>query len=283
LRPTFVIIGAQKSATSPLAGFLEQHPLICIARGKETDYFSFMHPQGEAWYMAHFPTLRASRFAAWLYQLRHGGSAKAIAGDASPSYLEHPLAPARCHAFDPDMKIIVVLRDPAARAYSGYQHSLKKGYIKGDFEHAIDSEIKNDYYAQAVDAVSRGDEDAYKRLHRKLILERSLYAKHIRRWMRLFPREQFHVVQQRDLKHAPQATYDAVLSFLGVPRCSGIDFAHAGKRRSVLEDWLRSAAKRLMRRPQVARYPEMSATVRQRLEAYFRESERDLAALLRHE
>ena len=104
-RPTFLIIGAQKAGTTSLHAYLARHPDVLTATKKEVEYFSRHYAKGEAWYLAHFPLpVRAT--------LRRLIPRPAPAvGEASATYLFHPLAHRWVHAFNSAMKLIVVLRE----------------------------------------------------------------------------------------------------------------------------------------------------------------------------
>src|SRR5690606_26522676 len=56
-----------------------------------------------------------------------GGSRSPVRGEASTIYLYDPDAPAEIRALSPDARILVVLRDPAERAYSNYQFARRDG------------------------------------------------------------------------------------------------------------------------------------------------------------
>src|SRR5690606_21702892 len=96
-------------------------------------YFDNNYDRGVAWYRAHFPV--AVR----------GGSPQAgpirIFGEASPYYLFHPRAAARARETVPAARLIVLLRDPVARAISHYQHSVRKGFETLSFPDAIEREL----------------------------------------------------------------------------------------------------------------------------------------------
>ena len=76
--PDFLILGAQKAGTTALYAYLRWHPDITGPSFKEVSFFDRHYAQGERWYRAHLPLRR-----------------RALVGEASPSYLFHPLAPER--------------------------------------------------------------------------------------------------------------------------------------------------------------------------------------------
>ncbi len=122
--PGAVIIGAQKCGTSSLHNYLTQSPGVIAPLRKEVHYFDVNYGRGEGWYRGHFG--------------RQGEPGLNL--DSSPYYLFHPAVPARMHELLPDARLIVLLRNPARRAYSHYWHERDKGREKLSFEAAIDAE-----------------------------------------------------------------------------------------------------------------------------------------------
>ncbi len=117
--PDFLVIGAQKSGTSSLFRYLDQHPQVRGSVPKEVHYFSGgfapapdAYARGEGWYRAHFPKKAAM-----------GQGVRAF--EATPLYLLHPLAAGRIHALMPAVKLVAVLRNPTDRALSHYFHNVR--------------------------------------------------------------------------------------------------------------------------------------------------------------
>ena len=133
LLPDFLIIGTQRGGTTSLYNYLVEHPGIGAASIKEVHFFDTPHfKQGLAWYRGHFP----SAFQRYYVErsLKHGF----VTGEASPYYLFHPHAPKRVAGLMPQMKLIVMLRNPVDRAYSHYHHEVAGGHEKlATFEEAI--------------------------------------------------------------------------------------------------------------------------------------------------
>src|SRR6187397_1377370 len=116
--PDFLILGAQKAGTTALYSYLRRHPAIVGPSWKEVSFFDRHYARGEAWYRGNFPT-----------RLRHAlaerrAHARAIAGEASPSYVFHPSAPERVAALVPDARLIALVRNPIDRALSHYHHEV---------------------------------------------------------------------------------------------------------------------------------------------------------------
>src|SRR5919201_3141433 len=132
--PDFLIIGAQKAGTTALYAYLRWHPGITGPSWKEVSFFDRYYARGEAWYRGNMP----SRPRQWLAERRNGRPP--LVGEASPSYLFHPLAPERVANLLPRARLIAVLRNPVDRAFSHYQHELSLGREHLSFEEALDRE-----------------------------------------------------------------------------------------------------------------------------------------------
>jgi len=191
------VIGAQKAGTTALYAYLRWHPGITGPSWKEVSFFDRHWWRGEAWYRGHFP-------------LRAGGR---LVGEASPSYLFHPLAPERARALVPEVKLVALLRDPVARAYSQYQHEVALGREPLSFEDALEAEearLRGEVERLVADprAFSRAWWD-------HTYAARGRYAEQLERWLAVFDREQLLVVRSEDLGERPAETYAEVLAFLG--------------------------------------------------------------------
>ena len=65
---------------------------------------------------------------------------KFLTGEATPTYLHHPLTAKRISELLPNIKLIILLRNPIDRAYSHYQMEKRLGYEELTFEEAINFE-----------------------------------------------------------------------------------------------------------------------------------------------
>ena len=143
--PNFIIIGAAKSGTSSIFKYLEQHPDICMSKTKETNHFAYMDGIPEYVYYGDSPgSLMTSitNFDVYKAQFNHHPKAKAF-GEASPLYLYHTQAPGNINRAIPDVKIIVVLRNPVDRAFSHFLHLRRDGREPvSDFYQALELETE---------------------------------------------------------------------------------------------------------------------------------------------
>jgi hypothetical protein len=143
--PGVVIVGAQKAGTTQLYAHLVKHPRLFGAWKKEVDYFSKHSGRSIRWYRSHFPLRRSV------------AAARGLSLDASPSYLPTPAALVKMQEVLPEARIIVILRDPVARAFSHYQHFKTRGLESCSFERAVAEDIEqNGLRAQFGQALRAG-------------------------------------------------------------------------------------------------------------------------------
>jgi hypothetical protein len=206
--PGYLIIGAQKCGTSSLHARLAEHPRVLPALVKEVHYFDRCPERALDWYRAHFPLQTKLEGATG-----HSGRA-ALTGEASPYYLFHPDCPARIHRALPDAKLIVLLRNPADRAYSHYQHVRRRGWEPLDFEAALDAEPGR----LAAEAQARTTETVFQgAAHRRFsYTARGLYADQLARYLEYFPRTSLLVLESESYSREPARVYSEVLDFLGL-------------------------------------------------------------------
>jgi Sulfotransferase domain len=240
--PDFLILGAQKAGTTALYAYLRWHPDITGPSFKEVSFFDRHYAKGERWYRAHLPVRRS-----------------AIVGEASPSYLFHPLAPQRVAQMLPQARLIALLRNPVERAFSHYQHEVALGREQLSFEEAIDREPERMH--GEVERMLRDPTYFSHAWWNYTYVSRGRYAEQLERWFAAFPREQVLVLLTDELADDTAGTYRRVLEFLGAD-------AHE------LDSY-----PRIFDRD----YAEMSGATRSGLEQKFAEPNRQLAALLGRE
>jgi hypothetical protein len=120
--PSFIVLGAQKSGTTSVYELLCQHPLVLRGKRRETHYFDWR------WNEALTAAAPEEQHAYYLNYFNKEALAKypsLLTGESTPSYLLHSdVALPRLRAVCPWAKLLVVLRDPTARAYSQYQMTV---------------------------------------------------------------------------------------------------------------------------------------------------------------
>jgi hypothetical protein len=211
--PDFLIIGTKRGGTTSLWNYLIEHPLVPRMfpawNTKTTHYFEENWYRGIDWYRSHFPTQR-HRAA---LERRHGGPA--MAGEAAPLYMFHPLAAPRVADVMPGVRLIVLLRDPVERAYSHWKERRTEGKEPLDFPEALAAEDRRiagerERLISEPTYFSTGyDWHTYR--------TRGRYLEHLEPWLLHFDRSQFLILPSETLYRDPAATYRRVLAFLGLP------------------------------------------------------------------
>jgi len=217
--PDFLIIGAQKCGTTFLYQLLVQHPRVKPAFLKEVHYFDLNFRKGNKWYRSHFPV-----------QIRN--SRTYITGEASPYYLFHPHAAKRASMVVPDAKLIVLLRSPVDRAYSHYQHQVKRVSGKAreslTFEEAIEAEER---ILPAEVSKMLQDEYYVSLRHRtRSYLSRGRYVDQLLAWSCFYPRRRMLVLKSEDLFDDTTNVLERVLDFLEIPHWTPETYSIPNKR-----------------------------------------------------
>lgn len=198
--PDFLIVGAQKAGTTSLYYALTEHPSIAGAARKEIHFFDLQYRNGYDWYLRNFPRV-AERSGEWL------------TGEASPYYLMHAAAAERIARHLPDVKLIVVLRDPTQRAISHYFHAVRKGRERRSLLRAVREELE--LMARFGGAVPDQLFDDT-RFRQNSYVQRGHYLEQLERYFARFPLSQILILMSDDLFANGPSTVGRVFEFLGL-------------------------------------------------------------------
>lgn len=204
--PDFIIIGAEKCGTTSLYDYLIKHPSIISSNTKEVHYFDTNY-SGLWWYRSHFPTI----FQKILLKIFEK---KVVTGEATPYYMFHPLVPQRIFQDLPNVKLIVIIRDPVERSYSQYQDNLRKNQEELSFEDAIQNE--NNRLKGEKEKIIKNPKYNSTAYWAYSYLAKGRYAEQFKKWFSLFPREQFLILYTSKLQTEPQQVLNEVFAFLGI-------------------------------------------------------------------
>lgn len=213
--PDYLVIGCKRGGTTSLFNYLVQHPGILnmfpqVRGTKSTDYFFKGEGHSTRWYRSHFPSERYRR------RLGKRLGYRPLSGEASPYYAWDPRVAPKVRSIAPDVKSILLLRDPVKRAWSHYQERRENGVEPLTFAQAVAAEE-----ARVEGELEKmlADPEYYSAAHDFYTYrQRGVYAPQIRNWLAHFPQEQLLVIYAEDLYRDTTATFGEVCDFLGVPR-----------------------------------------------------------------
>jgi hypothetical protein len=189
----FILAGAQKSGTTALHYFLQKHPRVSMGDQQELHFFDDdeVFSRGAVDYELlhrHFPAVARST----------------IAGECTPSYLYWKPAAERIWNYNPQIKLLVLLRNPVERAFAHWNMQRFKGREPLDFLEAVKEENRRLAGAPPLEA------------RRFAYADRGFYAQQLERFFKLFPREQIKVVKFETFRDSQRETLASIFSFLGL-------------------------------------------------------------------
>ena len=209
--PSFLLCGGPRCGTTMLARVLSAHPAVLTAVPRRpVHYFDTGYDRGPRWYRAHFPTQRAADRIAWRLGV------PPVTFESNPDYLYHPHAVARIARDLPEVRVIVLVRDPVDRAYSHHAQQVARGFEpERDLRRALALEpmrLRGEYERMVADP-------GYRSLAHQHYGYRARgdYARYLARMATYLPRERILVLETGDLLGHPESVYDRVLEFLGLP------------------------------------------------------------------
>jgi hypothetical protein len=190
-RLDFILAGAQKSGTTALHYFLSRHPDITMGDQQEMHFFDndamFVSDVDYEQLHKHYPLVAQST----------------IAGDCTPSYLYHEPAAERIWKYNPEIKLLIILRNPVERAFAHWNMQRFKGREPLDFFDAVREEQTRIGGAPPAEA------------RRFAYIDRGFYGRQLARVFKFFSREQVKVAKFENFKTNPAETLASIFSFLG--------------------------------------------------------------------
>lgn len=190
-KPNLFVIGAMKAETSSFHQLLGRHPRVFMSDFKEPQYFAVHKRPFHGWW-GEGKELPSPGPAWYLDLFRDAGNADWV-GESSTTYTKRPHVEGcarRIRNFNPDARLIYVVRDPVRRAISHYWHFLLDK-----------SECRPPLRAFRADP----NYVAY-----------SNYAMQLGPFVSEFGLDQIFVLTLEHLIHKPRETMDALCHWLGV-------------------------------------------------------------------
>lgn len=208
MKPNLFIVGQPKSGTTALHQFLGQHPEIYMSSIKEPHFFcaDFHLESDRAYGKQRFFDFRNE--SSYLQLFNKTKDVK-IAGESSTNYLYSQVAAEKIYNFNPEAKIIIVLREPAKFLYSLHSHYVKfTEENEQDFLTALNLETERQQEKSLSPRVTTPSYLYYS--------QRVQYAQQIKRYCDRFSSEQIKVIIFEEFKSENERVFSDILEFLGV-------------------------------------------------------------------
>ena len=217
--PNLFIVGAAKAGTSSISDYLNRHPAIYISPIKEPHFFSedirmadFRSDYRERAsfdvkeYLKNHPLphkhiAHIDDQSQYLELFREVENEKAI-GELSAGYLYSNCAAENLFKFNPDAKIVMVLRQPVERAYSHYLMNVRDLW---DYDSGFINALERDFASS---------KKGWGKSH--LYVELGLYFEQVSRYLKRFPESQVKICLYEDLKNDPVEFIKELCEFLEV-------------------------------------------------------------------
>jgi hypothetical protein len=210
-KPNFFILGAGKSGTTSLYHHLKKHPDIFLTGIKEPTFFC------EGFQIVKDPIK--------YFELYDSVSNESIIGEASHAYLSNPTTAKVLRALFPESKFIVILRNPADRAYSLYHHMRRNGF---EYINTFEAALEAEEFRYASKEFKKNCPQYF---YNFLYFRSGLYGMQLNNYFSIFPKQQFHIIKFEDLITNPDNIFKGIFKFLGVNpgHSCQIDMHNAGK------------------------------------------------------
>jgi len=204
--PNFIIIGATKSGTTSLYKYLAQHPEIFMSDIKEPHYFMYRGEKldfkgpGDLEIAEQMIVNSREKYLSLFKNTDH----IKIRGEASAMYIYSHKAAANIYEYNPNIKLLAILRDPVERAFSSYMHLRRDGRETVEkFWDALqleDKRIKENWMPLWY----------YKDL--------GFYHHQLKKYAKFFKDKQLKVINFHDFKRDPHLVLNEIFEWLGVSK-----------------------------------------------------------------
>ena len=195
MKVDFFIVGAPKAGTTSLYHYLSEHPQVEMSSQKEPDYFSDKAINEQGMYYTKNRVNSLAKYESLFVQKE-----SVVYGEASVSYLFYENVAEDIKKYNPNAKIIIMLRNPIERAFSHYLMDYRLGLISDSFENVLAKKSKH--------------KNAH--LFYQQYIEVSKYSKQIQRYLDFFEKDSILFIDYEDFKINVSKTVDQVYNFLHI-------------------------------------------------------------------
>lgn len=201
-KPSFLIIGAQKAGTTGLFDILNHHTKIRGTKKKELHYFDFddiyFKRRLNDYHILFDPPYRVPKGT--------------LLFEATPCYLYHKDGARRLFEYNPNLKVIGLLRNPTKRAFSAwtmYHHNFNNDKLRRLHDPRDFSTVISDEMSRLESTHIGNDNRSY--------ISRGIYYQQVKQYMDIFPKENILFMESEYLKRNHEEAISKVLNFLQLP------------------------------------------------------------------
>jgi hypothetical protein len=190
-KPNLFVVGASKTGSSALHAYLDVHPAIQMSRPKEPCFFVEREQLQRMWpVQAH----NKVSYELTAYLAMFNEQSARYHGEASVYYSQYPHISGvarRIHDFNPEARIIYLVRDPVTRTIRHYWQRAKELFEPLPLDKAV---VEGSIYVDASD-----------------------YKLQIDQYLKYFDRSSISVVSSEDLRTRRRETLEAIFGWLNLP------------------------------------------------------------------
>ena len=245
--PTSIIIGVKKGGTRALLNMLEAHPDIVSAR-REVHYFDYEEnfKRGVEYYIDQMPISQPGQ----------------VTIEKSPHYFVTDYVPQRMYMVSPNLKLILIVRDPVSRLISDYtQLDIKK---------MVKNVAKRPSFEKAV-MLPNGSVN-----HNYVPVQVGEYGRHLKNWLNYFPLEQLLIVDGGNFISNPFEELQRVENYLELkPYFQKSQFYFSEEKGFYCWKTRRKGEPQCLGEKKGRSHPAVSDDVIQKLKDYYRSSNKE--------
>lgn len=224
-KPNFFIVGAPKCGTTSLHEYLQRHPDVFMPFYKEPHYFG--------------SDLVGSRFLQFrnkpekYLKLFQDVRDETRIGESSPWYLVSQYAAQEIYTYNPDAKIIIMLRNPVDMMYSMWSQ----------FRYSGNEQIESFKEALAAEPERKQGHRIRKAAHcitGLFYTEMAHYTDQVKRYFEIFGKDHVKVIIFDDFKTDTANVYRDVLDYLDIDSSFQTSFDVINPNKEVRVEWLQN-------------------------------------------
>ncbi len=189
------IVGVAKGGTTSLHSYLDKHPEVSMSRIKEPNYFTWKQIRDQGLYYVKEKNIETESEYLSLFEITENVK---ILGEASVSYMFYPGTAQKIKAYNPESKVIILLRDPVKRANSHYLMDKRLGFVK--------KKLSDIFH----------DPDRENSLHYQQYIKLGQYYSQVKEYLDVFDQKNIRIYLSSEFKTETSRILAEIIEFLGL-------------------------------------------------------------------